>query len=68
MEIPTAHPTHITYGCVGYIMKEKAYAILSTLKWSNPEDVGMFCTVPTDAIMDTDQKSREREWDFKKDM
>jgi hypothetical protein len=55
------HPTHTTYGWVGYIMQEKAYALLTKTPWTDPPDVGMFFTVPADAITDTDQKSRERE-------
>ena len=62
------HPEHITYGWAGYIMKEQAYALLSTLPWTDPKDVGKFFAVPTDAITDTDQKSREREWTYEKEM
>jgi hypothetical protein len=49
-------------------MKEQAYALLSTLPWTNPEDVRKFFAVPTDAITNTDQKSREQEWTYKKEM
>jgi hypothetical protein len=50
-------------------MQEKAYALLVTqTPWSDPADVGMFFTVPVDAITDTDQKLRKREWNFKKEM
>ena len=62
------HPTHTTYGWAGYIMQEKAYALLTKTPWTDPPDVGMFFTVPADAITDTDQKSKEREWTFMKDM
>ena len=62
------HPTHTTYGWAGYIMQERAYALLTNTPWTDPPDVGMFFTVPDDAITETDQRSREREWNFKKEM
>ena len=49
-------------------MQEKAHALLPILKWSDLEDVWMCFIVPMDAITDTNQKSREREWNFKKCM
>ena len=36
-------------------MQEKAYALLTHTPWSDPGDVGMFFTVPVDAITDTNQ-------------
>ena len=49
-------------------MQEKAYALLTLTPWSDPADVGMFFTVPVDVITDTEQKLREREWNFNKEI
>ena len=49
-------------------MQERAYALLTQEPWTDPPDVGMFFTVPDDAITETDQRSREREWTFWKEM
>ena len=36
------HPQYTTYGRAGYIIQEKAYTLLSTKSWTDPEDTRMF--------------------------
>jgi hypothetical protein len=42
-------------------------ALVCNIPWEAPENVGEFFVCPVTAIIDTDQKTAEREWKAKSD-
>ena len=53
------HHNHTNEGCAVYMMTQEVYVLYSTTKWMDPNDVGNYFIVPTTAITDTHQKSKE---------
>ena len=64
----TEHPYHPYEGYSGYMMTLSAYALYSTTKWQDPEDVENYFIVTTTAITNTNQKYEERKWKARKNL
>ncbi len=62
------HPDHPTDGWVGVLMAREEYALRNMTQWVDPEDVGQYFVMPTNAITTGDQLAAKCKWTYKNDL
>ena len=50
----------------GYILLKEAFALFSNKEWKDPKEVGEYYKIPVTAITETEQKTEENNWKFKR--